>query len=254
MSSPTWTPSALASEIAPLEVEAIRVVEGQHVVGTRVLVDTADEHELLEQLIEGAKPPLPREPVFRGLHYLLAASFRYPPLRHGSRFGTRAEPGIWYGSRTLRTAFAELAYYRFVFLKGTQAELAPLNVELTSFRITLRTKAGLDLGASAFAADRAWISSPTDYARAQVLGRAMREAGVQAFAFFSARDRRGGTNLAAFTPEAFAGKRPRRLETWHCVTEQSRVEMLRKDFFKSEAFAFGRGEFLVEGVLPAPAL
>ena len=253
MSSSTWTPSALASELAPFEAEAIRVVEGQHVVGTRALVDSAEEHELLEELIEGAKPPLPREPSFRGLHYLLAASFRYPPLRHGSRFGTRAERGIWYGSASLRTAFAELAYYRFVFLAGTHAELGPLTVELTSFRVTLRAKRGLDLCGAAFEGERAWISSPSDYARSQALGRAMREAGVQAFVFLSARDRSGGANLAAFTPEAFAGKRPRRLETWHCVLTPERVEMLRKDFFKSDAFAFGRDEFLVEGRLPSPA-
>lgn len=235
--------------IAPLAALAVRSVEAQHVVGTRKLVDSAAEQEVLEQLIEGQKPPLPAGPAFRGLHYLLAASFRYPPLRHGSRFGTRAEPSLWYGAENLRTAFAEAAYYRLLFLEGTAAPLGRLEVELTTFQVRLATPRGLDLRGAAAA-----ISSPTDYTAAQALGRAMRDAGVEAFRYRSARDRQGGLNFGVFTPRAFAQKRPTQLRTWHCTADRSGVEMVRKDVFRRDVFAYRRAEFLVDGRLPAPSL
>ena len=39
-------------------------------------------------------------------------------LRHGSRFGGRFEPSLFYGARVLETVLAEAAYYRFVFWTG----------------------------------------------------------------------------------------------------------------------------------------
>src|SRR3954463_15070833 len=109
MSSSIWTRCAGDSEIRPLDVSPWRVVEAQHQLSTRKLVDSAEEQMLLEDLIERSKPPAT---AGTRLHYLLATPFRYPPLRHGSRFGSRFVRGIWYGSETRRTAFAEVAYYR----------------------------------------------------------------------------------------------------------------------------------------------
>ena len=94
------------------------MVESQHLFSTRKLVDSEAEHRVLEELIEGHKPK-----GERGLHFLLATPFRYPPLPHGSRFGTRGQHGIWYGAVEQRTAFAESAYYRLLFLEGTAADL-----------------------------------------------------------------------------------------------------------------------------------
>src|SRR5512134_2866536 len=117
MSRTIWTRCGGRANLRRLAGTAWRVVEGQHVVSTRKLVDSAAEHEILESLIEEVKPPLPDEPEFRGLHYLLVTPFRYPPLRHGSRFATRTERSLWYGSTRPRTAFAETAYYRLLFLE-----------------------------------------------------------------------------------------------------------------------------------------
>ena len=124
------------------------MVEAQHHISTRKLVDSDEEQQLLEELIEGTKPP---ERTRGTLHYLLFTPFRYAPLRHGSRFGRRTEPGIWYGSEEQSTAFAEVAYYRLLFLEGTTAQLAPLHVQLTVFRARVRTPRGVDLTTSAFA-------------------------------------------------------------------------------------------------------
>ncbi len=253
MSPSTWTRCAGADSVGPLAARAIRCVEAQHVVSTRKLVDTAAEQELLEELIDRQKPPVPPE-IPRGLHYLLATSFRYPPLRHGSRFGTRAERSIWYGAERLRTAFAETAYYRLLFLDGTVAPLGRLEVELTTFEVPVRTDRGVDLAAAPFTEFVDVISSPTDYAASQALGREMRQAGVEAFRYRSARDREGGTNLGLFTHAAFGSRRPSRIATWHATIERDAVEFLRRDLFRRDVFRFPRSEFEVGGILPAPAL
>jgi hypothetical protein len=224
------------------------VVESQHLFSTRALVDSDAEHQVLEELIEGQKPR-----GERGLHFLLATPFRYPPLRYGSRFGTRAEPGIWYGAEEARTAFAEAAYYRLLFLEGTTADLAPLMVEVSAFRAGFRTERGVDLTRPPFAAYEAQISSPVRYDASQQLGREMRVAGVEAFRYRSARDRQGGANLALFTSRPFGSRKPSVPQTWHCVASRETVEFVKKDVFEHRAFRFPRDDFEVDGRLPAPA-
>ena len=250
MSSSIWTQCAGDSRQRPLRLSAWRVVEAQHQVSTRKLVDTLEEQSLLEDLIDAAKPP---DPTQGRLHYLLSTPFRYPPLRHGSRFGTRHEPGIWYGSEGQPTAFAEVAYYRLVFLEGTRAELGTVATALTAFTVLVRTGRGIDLVAAPFTAHRAVIASPSTYVETQALGRAMRDAGVEAARYPSARDARG-VNVCVLTPGVFRGIKPRGLETWHCLASRARVELVRRDYFTPSQFTFPREAFLVDGGLPAPAL
>lgn len=250
MSSSIWTRCAGGSEIRALRLSPWRAVEAQHQVSTRKLVDSADEQELLEELIDRAKPPNPAGK----LHYLLATPFRYPPLRHGSRFGTRHERGIWYGSETRETLFADVAYYRMVFLQGTHADLGTVTTQLTAFRVSAHSKRGVNLAAAPFASHRRTIASPSKYAETQSLGRAMQDAGVELFRYPSARDPGRGANVAAFTPAAFGKARPRDLETWHCVATRAAVELAKRDYFGRAVLSFPREIFLVDGTLPAPAL
>jgi hypothetical protein len=253
MSSLIWTRCEASSRIRPLSGRPWRVVEAQHLTSTRKLVDSADEQAVLEGLLERAKPPIPADPAFSGLHFLLTTSFRYPPLRHGSRFSTRHERSLWYGSKEIRTAFAEAAYYRFLFLDGTTADLERLTVEISAFRVRIRTRRGLDLTRPPFDGFERKISAPDRYDESQALGAAMREAGVEAFRYVSARDPSHGTNVALFTPAAFDEKRPEGLETWTCFADRRRVEFQRRDFFDRPVFRFEREAFVVAGRLPAPA-
>jgi len=208
---------------------------------------------LLEELLEGSKPPVAGDlEGLEGLHYLLLTPFRYPPLRHGSRFGVKTERGIWYGSQTLPTCFAEIAYYRFVFLEGTAAELAPLFVELTAFQAVIRTTRGVDLTSGVFRSHSGRIASPSRYEIAQKLGRDMRADGVEVVRYPSARDR-GGVNVAVFSPRAFGRRVPESLETWLCVATKERVELSRQDYLGDrESLVFERAGFEVRGRLPAP--
>lgn len=249
MSSSIWTRSGGSSEIRRFSVEPWRVVEAQHRIATRKLVDSDAEQAVLEELLDAHKPPVRGG---AGLHYLLFTPFRYPPLRHGSRFGSRWEPGLWYGSLERRSAFAEVAFYRLLFLEGTGADLGLLETDLTAFRIGVRTPRGVDLSVPPFDRWRAALASKSSYAATQPLGTAMRAAGVEAVRYRSARDVEGSANVALFTPRAFAGRRPRQLETWYSAASRHAVEVSKRDYFERASFRFPREQFLVRGELPRP--
>jgi hypothetical protein len=254
MSQSIWTLCAGNSRVAALALDAWRIVESQFITATRKLVDSDEEQELLERLLDAVKPPLPPEPALTRLHFLLSTPFRHPPLRRGSRFGTRTERGIWYGSLTLPTAFAEVAYYRLVFLDGTAAELGTVTVELSAFQAAIRTRRGVDLTKGPFTEYAARISSKTSYTSSQLLGQEMRASAVDAAVYWSARDADQGKNVSVFNP-AFARRTPTVPSTWICTATRTRVELSKKDVFRArQRFVFARGQFEVGGMLPAPAV
>jgi hypothetical protein len=251
MSSSIWTRCAGDSELRALRRSPWRVVEAQHQLSTRKLVESAEEQELLEELLERVKPP---DDTRGRLHYLLFTPFRYPPLRHGSRFGSRHERGIWYGAEDRRTAFAEVSYYRLLFLEGSGAELGEVTTALSAFTVRVRSTRATDLVDPPFATHRKVIASPVSYVASQALGAAMRGAGVELFRYPSARDAEGGVNVGAMSPSVFGNGKPHGFETWHCTADRDRVELVKGDFFRRVTFAFPRAQFLVKGNLPAPAI
>jgi hypothetical protein len=153
---------------------------------------------------------------------------------------------------TLPTAFAEVAYYRLVFLEGSAADLGTVTVELSAFQARLRTARGVDLTRPPFAAQRRSISSPTSYAASQRLGRDMRADGVEAALYVSARDRAGGTNVAMLAP-CFARRTPSALQAWICTATRAAVELSKKDVLRAQRHRFERAQFTVRGALPMPA-
>ena len=251
MSSTIWTQCAGSSEIRPLATDAWRVVEAQHLIATRKLVDSDAEQTVLEEILESQKPPARDVERF---HYLLFTPFRYPPLPHGSRFAGRWEPSLWYGAEELRGALAEVAYYRLVFLEGTAAELGLVQTALTAFVVPVKTKRGVDLTRTPFIRWESQLASKTSYAATQPLGTAMREDGVEAFLYRSARDPEASRNVGVFTPRAFGARKPRELQTWHASATQDVVEISRRDYFAKDSFRFPREVFLVDGQLPRPSL
>ncbi len=243
-----WASCRGPAQITARELEAWRVVEGQHVISTRKLVDDLAEQELLEELIESAKPPPPGI-EFEHLHFLLYTPFRYPPLRHGSRFGTPAERGLWYGSVDRQTAFAERAYYRLLFLDGGP-DLGTVAVQETAFTALVRAAKFVDLGGPPFSKHEAEISSPTSYAAAHALGAAMRVAGVEGFAFTSARAKVRGINIGLFEP-VFGNRSYLTHETWNCTASRTAVEFFH---MVRGAYSYPRADFEVKGRLPHPGV
>ena len=116
-----------------------------------------------------------------------------------------------------------------------------------------RSARGIDLVAAPFDAHRKAFASPSRYDATQLLGDAMRAAGVELFRYPSAREP-GGVNVGIFTPSVFGGAKPRGFETWHCTATRERVELTKRDYFGRESFAFARDQFVVGGGLPAPAV
>ena len=138
MSSTTWTPREVASNAAALRRPLWRAVEAQHVAATMALVDSIDEQHALERLLDDAKPPVPPEAAH--LHGLLFTPFRYPPPPGGSRFRGPNDPGVLYGADAIRTACAELGYWRWRHLADSPALTVMPTKPQTVFRVTIETR------------------------------------------------------------------------------------------------------------------
>ncbi|MEM6954918.1 MAG: RES family NAD+ phosphorylase [Myxococcota bacterium] len=236
--------SALPSPLprSPFEGEGVRAVEAQSHVATMPLVDTLEEQELLETMIDETKgPPLPSE-----YHYLIATPLlRYPPLPYGSRYGTRQESGIFYGSENTETALAETAFYKLRFVDDSEG-LTSLSMVMDVFAFAYRGE-GTDTYGSAYDAVRVDLDSASDYATSQRLGARVREENLSIVRYRSARCPKGLANLAIFSLEALA-PRPRRTTSWQLDLRDKRVFFMERNRFEGRrALAFTEAEFRENG-------
>ncbi|WP_437881519.1 RES family NAD+ phosphorylase [Pseudomonas sp. LRF_L74] len=245
-----WNRCDGLAQIKPIRGALLRMVENQEQVATTQLVDTLDEQAVLEQLLEASKPPLPT--ATEALHYLLQTPFRYPPLRWGSRFGRKHEPSLFYGAGSLETAMAETAFYRFVLWHGmaTPPPSGRILSEHSSFEAQYRVERGVRLQQPPFDAFAEQLSDRSDYRHTQRLGSAMRDAGVEAFEYRSARC--DGVNVALYTPRAFAKSKPSNLNTWLCETTSGYVAFKQAQG-AGAPIRHDLSTFLVDGRLPQPA-
>ena len=196
-------------------------------VSTMRLVDSPEEQLRLEAILDAAKPPLPK--AAEGLHFLLAAPFRYRPRPPGSRFRGPEDPGVFYGAVETRTACAEVAWWRwrgFLLEATALAELPP--VTFTIFPVAVRDRA-IDLREPPFAADRATWTDPADYAGTQVLARVAREADLGLLLYESVRDPKHAANVAVLAPRAFGPFNATRGQTWTLLVTRSRATWIRRD-------------------------
>jgi hypothetical protein len=242
-----WQQCGLDAAVRPIGGELYRIVESQEQVATLGLVDSLDEQSLLEEMLEAAKPPLP--PETRGLHYLLATPFRYPPLRHGSRYGRRHESALFYGSLGPNTCLAECAWYRLLFWHGMDTP-PPRRIRTRHalFQAPYAAGRALQLQHPPCERHRAMLAHPADYSATHALGTAMREAGIEAFEFPSARCPERGVNVALFTPSALAAARPAYTEEWWCDVDGEQVTFLNAATRHTQGFAASL--FHMDGCLP----
>jgi hypothetical protein len=244
--------AACSERAAPVTLggPVFRLVESQEQVATNSLVRTLAEQALLEELIEASKPRLPGPAI--ALHYLLATPFRHPPLPWGSRFGRRFEPSLFYAARSIATVLAESAYYRFVFWSGMAAPPpAPLDTRHTLCSVSIDTSRGLHLQHAPFDEHATSLCDRRHYGATQALGSAMRDAGIEAFEYRSARDPQQGLNVALFTPAALGSPKPDILDEWLCQTTAERVSYYSRSGGGVREFPLET--FQVDGELPLPA-
>ncbi len=199
-----------------------RGVEAQHRVATLKVVDTLIEQELLEDLLEESKPGLP--PETGNTHYLLVTPFRYASP-WPSRFRPAHEPGVWYGSRELRTACAEVGYWRWRFATDSDAfHSEPVVSELTFFPACVRGRVA-DLTALPWSAYRAAWMHPSDYVACQALAHAVRAAGLDWIRYASVRDPLHGACGAVLRPDVLQIRDLTRQQTWTCLVRSETVVM-----------------------------
>ena len=235
-----------------------RMVENQEQKVTVALVDSFDEHDVLENLLEASKPypPGPDDgddggSGLRHLDYLLRTPWRYPPLRWGSRFGRRFEPSLFYGSLTGEALFAEAAYYRLVFLDGMQQPFRDRVIsQYTVFEARYQTENGLDLTRAPFARHADALRHKSRYEPCQQLGSELRERGVVAITYFSARAEGDEANIALFSPTGLRSKKHLRPRHGLCETHSGGVSFRTGDELRN----YEREQFLDNGRLPQPAV
>ena len=225
MPSTTWTPRVVASEASRLRRRLWRAVEAQHIASTLRLVANAEQQLALERILEASKPPIPAEAV--KLHYLLATPFRYPsPV--GSRFRAPAEPGVWYGAEAVRTACAELGFWRWRFLTDS-AGLEILGPSpQTVFRAGIDARA-VDLTRAPFRRDRSRWTHRKDYSVTQQFAVVAREADVGAIRYESVRDPEHAGAVAVLHADAFKPLRPIEQTTWFLTVKRERVTWQREN-------------------------
>lgn len=234
-----------------------RIIDDQSSSTTRKFVDTSEEHDLLEGLIEQSKPKVKYyndEKYFKNLHYLLSTPFRYPPLKWGSRFGTRQERSLLYSSLDLSTAMSEKAFYRLAFLQASEGNLGGKTVSFTAFKIYVSSNKYIDLCEKPFDSFDEHISSKTNYEASQALGSQMRDNDVECFQYKSARSLDNGLNVGVFSPKALRNNKnlERTFEHLNCYSTKNSVEFSFKNRKDKPTYIFLAEKFLINGSIPLP--
>ena len=202
--------------------ELWRGVEAQHVVSTMRLADNAAEQRVLEELLETSKPALP--PGAARHHYLVFTPFRYrSPV--ATRFRRPHDPGVWYGAEELRTACAEVAFWKWRFLMDSEALAnGALHTEHTLFKAKARGRC-VDLTAAPWkAAARAWTHK-SDFRECQALAEAARSRGIGWIRYSAVRAE--GACAAVLRPEALSLVSPFVQQTWACKATATGAWMQR---------------------------
>jgi hypothetical protein len=217
----TLTPHAVLTEAKPCNTSVWRMVEAQHIASTSKLVDSVDEQDLLENLLESSKPDLPDDTA--GLNFLLATPFRYPSRKGGTRFRGPRDPGVFYGAETVRTACAELGYWRHRFLLDAVDLDVIEPVFHTAFETRISTNA-IDLRCQPLSEFSELWTHTDDYSHTQKLAHVAREAGVHVIIYRSVRDPEESSCLALLNPSGFAQKAPCPVtQTWVLSVNKSEV-------------------------------
>lgn len=218
----SWDMAWLDHAHASQAMLAWRGVEAQHVVSTMRLVDTMQEQDVLEALLEQSKPALPQSKTPK--YYLLATPFRYRP-QHSSRFRRAGTQGLWYGAENLHAACAEVAYWRYRFILDSVPLLdSELLTEHTFFQAKVQGIA-IDLMKPPWVKAKAVWTHGSDYTAPQALADAARERGVQWICYESVREP-GNRCAAVLDVEALEMAAPdSQHQTWHCRATRNFVMM-----------------------------
>ena len=245
-------PFAAGLAAVSLRGTVLRLVQQQGIDSLAPLVDDLSQLARLEPLVDASKPPLDGLGPEGPSHTLLTTPFRYPPLRHGSRFSSRLHRGLFYGSRSRGGSLVEGAFYGLLFWEGMSSPPpVPIRRRQTLFSVELNAARGLQLQAIADARAQAVLRDPVAYGPTQQLGEWMREQGIEAFEYFSARSSDDLVQVGIFTPLAFQSTPFDQVEITTEITG-AQVSFLCHD--DGQLHRYPREWFLIKGQLPQAAL
>ena len=236
--------------LAQLDGVVLRLVEQQGAQATRRTTDSLDEQAWLEDFLEASKPELPSAEECPLRHRLLLTPFRYQK-RHGSRFATRWERGMFYGSRSRFGCLLEGAYYELVFQNGPENPFPRSSaMRKALFHVQMCTARALKLQEQGGRELQAKWRDPINSNFCQETGRQMRKAGIKAFEYHSARSiedviQVGAISCCVFTSTPF--------DQVEVVVEANENEVAICCLDDNTVHHFQRQQFEVNGVLPQPA-
>ena len=217
-----WEPEWFDESIQVRRLSVWRGVESQYAVATMRLVDSLEEQDLLEQLLETSKPPIAQD-----RHYLLFTPFRYTPP-HPHRFRPAHERGQWYGAVHQVAVCAEIAYWRHRFILDSAALVGTdLLTEHTLFQAVVRGRS-IDLTQQPWLQRRDQWTHGSDYTATQALAAEARHRGVQWLGYESVR---APQELCAVALEPDALSEPPQgidatRQRWHCKANRSKVMLI----------------------------
>jgi len=237
--------------LAQLDGVVLRLVEQQGAQATRRTTDSLEEQAWLEDFLETSKPELPSAEECAVRHRLLLTPFRYRK-RHGSRFATRWERGLFYGSCSRFGCLLEGAYYELVFQDGPERPFPrSSSMRKAIFHVQMRTVRGLKLQQHDNRELQAKLRDPIDSHFCQGLGQAMREAGIEAFEYHSARSAEDVVQVGAISCRIFTSTPFDQVEV---VLEANRSEVAIRCLDATTVHHFQRQQFEVNGELPQPTV
>ena len=237
--------------LAKLDGVVLRLVEQQGAPATRRTTDSLDEQAWLEDFLEASKPELPSAEECAVRHRLLLTTFRYRK-RHGSRFATRWERGMFYGSRSRFGCLLEGAYYELVFQNGPERPFPRSSaMRKVLFHVEVHTSRGLKLQNHGGKALQTRLRDPIDSSFCQGIGRQMREAGIEAFEYHSARSVEDVIQLGAISCCVFTGTPFDQVDV---QLEANELEVSIRCLDDNTVHHFRREQFEVNGELPQPTL
>jgi glycine/D-amino acid oxidase-like deaminating enzyme len=126
---------------------------------------------------------------------------------------------VFYGAEEVRTACAELGYWRWRFVRASQGLRELRAAAHTVFQAGASARC-IDLSQQPWRKRRAEWMDPDDYRATQQLARQARESEVETIFYESVRDPKHGLCAAVLRPTVFRPKRPITQQTWYLTVAQ----------------------------------
>ncbi len=236
--------------ITCLDGVVMRLVEQQGSQATRRITESLDEQAYLEAFLETSKPALPDAEECPVRHQLLLTPFRYRKS-FGSRFSMRWERGLFYGSRSRLGCLLEGAYYELVFQSGPEKAFPhAVAMRKTLFHVEVNTLRGMQLQGQGAKAMQRRLRDPCNVSFTQATGQRMREAGIEAFEYQSARSDEAVVQFGAISCCVFKSNP---FDQVDIQVEANAEEIVFRCLDDNSVRSFKREQFEVDAVLPQPS-